>query len=123
MAVATANRKMRRARRHRRVRAKVKGTAERPRAAVFRTAKHIRVQLIDDMAQVTLVGVSDEAIGTRAKKGESKQMAKARAVGRELAKRAKEAGIERVVFDRGGFAYHGRVKALADEARESGLSF
>ena len=123
MVFTTTTNKERRMRRHRRVRAKIVGTAERPRLAVFRSAKHITTQLIDDASGTTLVAASDTHVNVRSGKDESKSMATARAVGRELAKRAGAAGIMNVVFDRGGFAYHGRVKALAEAAREEGLRF
>lgn len=104
--------------RHRRVRKKVVGTAERPRLAVFRSNRHIYAQLIDDFAGRTLVAASTlkDANG-----GDPK--AKAKAVGTALAQRAKEAGVTRVAFDRGGFKYHGRVQAVAEGAREGGLEF
>jgi large subunit ribosomal protein L18 len=106
--------------RHRRVRRKVSGTAERPRLAVFRSLAHIYGQLIDDVAGCTLVAVSDldSEIRGNGTKGE-----RARAVGKALADRAKAKGIEQAVFDRGGFLYHGRVKDLAEGAREGGLRF
>ena len=102
--------------RHRRVRKKVLGTAERPRLAVYRSNRHIYAQLIDDFAGATLLSASTvkEANG-----GDPK--ARAKAVGTEIATKAKKAGIERVVFDRGGFRYHGRVQAVAEGAREGGL--
>ena len=104
-------------RRHKRIRAKVSGTKETPRLAVFRSAKHINAQLIDDESGVTLAASSD----TATKKGT--KLARAKATGLDLAKKAKEKGISRAVFDRGGFLYAGRVKALADAAREGGLQF
>lgn len=93
------------------------GTADRPRLAVFRSAKHINAQLIDDEKGTTLAQASDNDV--KAKGG----IKVAEAVGAEIAKRAKKAGIEQVVFDRGGFAYHGRIKALAEAARSGGLNF
>jgi large subunit ribosomal protein L18 len=105
-----------RVRRHRRVRKRIHGTAERPRLAVYRSNKHIYVQLIDDLSARTLAAASD----AEAKAGGDKS-AKAKAVGQLIAERAKQAGIEQVVFDRGGRLYHGRVAALADGAREGGL--
>jgi large subunit ribosomal protein L18 len=104
-------------RRHGRVRRKVSGTAERPRLAVFRSNRHIYAQLIDDLQARTLASASDAEI-----KADGDKTARAKAVGELLAKRAKEAGIDRVVFDRGGRLYHGRVKAVAEGAREGGLS-
>ena len=108
-----------RERRHRRVRGKVQGTAERPRLAVFRSNRGISAQLVDDVAARTLASASWLAL--RDFKGN--KTAQATEVGRLLARNAKQAGIERVVFDRGGYLYHGRVKALADGAREGGLDF
>ena len=105
-----------RARRHHRVRAKVAGTAARPRLVVFRSDKHIYAQIVDDAAQRTLMSVTDS--GLKGKKSE-----KSTAVGRLVAEKAKAAGITRVVFDRAGYRYHGRVKAVADGAREGGLEF
>jgi large subunit ribosomal protein L18 len=105
-----------RVRRHVRVRHKVSGTAERPRLAVYRSNRHIYAQLIDDVAGRTLVSASD-ADGESGGKTDA-----AKAVGATIAKRAKEAGITTVVFDRGGRLYHGRVAALAEAAREGGLS-
>jgi len=108
-----------RERRHRRVRAKVTGTAERPRLVVFRSNRGIEAQLVDDLEGRTLTGAS----WLQLKSGKGNKTDQAAAVGKELAKRAKDAGIETVVFDRGGYLYHGRVKALADAAREGGLRF
>jgi large subunit ribosomal protein L18 len=105
-----------RARRHIRVRAKVQGTAERPRLVVFRSLKHVSVQLVDDVKHHTLMTVTDA--GLTGKKSE-----KSVEVGKLVASKAKEAGITKVVFDRGGYQYHGRVKAVADGAREGGLEF
>ena len=107
-------------RRHRRVRAKVKGTKECPRFSVFRSNQHISVQLIDDNKRQTLVGFDDLKI--KNKKGLTK-MQLAKEVGRLIAKKALEKKIKKVVFDRGGYKYHGRVKAMAEGAREGGLSF
>ena len=104
-----------RLRRHTRVRKKVAGNPTRPRLAVFRSNKHIYVQLIDDVAAVTLVAASDAEV-----KGDGKT-ARAKAVGELIASRAKEAGVDAAVFDRGGRLYHGRVAALAEGAREGGL--
>ena len=107
----------RRLRRRRRVRAKIRGTAERPRVSVFRSNRGIFTQLIDDDAGRTLAAVS----WTEADLRKLPPMDQARRVGAVLAERAKAAGIERAVFDRGGYKYHGRVKALAEGARETGL--
>ena len=109
-----------RQRRHRRVRAKVRGSAERPRLVVFRSNRGIEAQLIDDVAGKTLAAAS----WLHVKKSFSGNKAQqAGEVGKLLAQNAKKAGVERAVFDRGGYLYHGRVKALADGAREGGLSF
>ncbi len=102
-------------RRHRRVRKKVVGTSERPRLAVYRSNRHIYAQLIDDFAGRTLAAASTSA----GAKGDP--TARAKAVGKDLADKAKAAGITQVTFDRGGFKYHGRVQAVADGAREGGL--
>jgi len=109
-----------RARRHRRVRGKVSGTAERPRLTVFRSNRGIEAQLVDDVAGKTLASASHLAL-PKSFKGDKSQQAEA--VGKALAAAAKKAGVEACVFDRGGYLYHGRVKALADGAREGGLEF
>ena len=107
---------------HARVRAKVSGTAERPRLNVYRSLNHIYTQLIDDLNGVTLASASSFG-----KKSEEKayggNIAAAIEVGKLIAQRAQEKGIKKIVFDRGGYLYHGRVKALADAAREAGLDF
>jgi large subunit ribosomal protein L18 len=108
-----------RLRRRRRVRAKVNGTAERPRLSVFRSNRGIQAQVIDDVAGHTLAAVN----WTEDDLKSLKSMDQAKRAGELLAERAKAAGVEAVVFDRGGYRYHGRVKALADGARESGLTF
>ena len=108
-------------RRHLRVRKKVTGTAERPRLAVFRSLKHIYAQLVDDDRGVTLMGVADGSEGITVD-GKGK-VARGKAVGKLLAEKAKAAGVTRVVFDRAGYRYHGRVQAVADGAREGGLEF
>jgi large subunit ribosomal protein L18 len=110
-----------RARRHLRVRKKVAGTEARPRLVVFRSLKHIYAQLVNDDRGVTLLGVSDHSEGVNPD-GAGK-IGRAKGVGKALAEKAKAAGITRVVFDRGGYRYHGRVKAVADGAREGGLEF
>jgi large subunit ribosomal protein L18 len=109
-----------RARRHRRVRGKVAGTAERPRLAVFRSNRGIEAQLVDDEAGRTVAAASWIGLPKSFKGDKSAQ---ATEVGKLLAENAKKAGVEAVVFDRGGYLYHGRVKALADGAREGGLQF
>jgi large subunit ribosomal protein L18 len=108
-----------RLKRRRRVRAKVRGTAERPRISVFRSNKGISAQLINDDAGVTLVAVNWTEAAFRDASGAEQ----AKQVGQALAERAKAAGVEAAVFDRGGYQYHGRVQALADGAREGGLTF
>ena len=108
-------------RRHLRIRKRVMGTPERPRLAVFRSLSHIYAQVIDDVAGTTLAAASDLEADLRKADGKKAEVAKQ--VGTLVAQRAKDAGISQVVFDRGGFIYHGRVKALADGAREAGLSF
>jgi large subunit ribosomal protein L18 len=108
-------------RRHLRVRQKVAGTAERPRLVVFRSLKHIYAQLVDDARGVTLLGVADTSEGIQVE-GTGKAV-RGKAVGKLLAEKAKAAGVTRVVFDRAGYRYHGRVQAVADGAREGGLEF
>jgi large subunit ribosomal protein L18 len=108
-----------RLRRRRRVRAKVRGTAERPRLSVFRSNRGIQAQVIDDVTGHTLAAVN----WTEDDLKSLKSMDQAKRAGELLGERAKAAGVETVVFDRGGYRYHGRVKALADGARESGLTF
>jgi large subunit ribosomal protein L18 len=110
-----------RQRRHRRVRKKVSGTAERPRLAVFRSNKHIYAQVIDDVAGRTIAAASTEDESLKGDSGGNVDAATK--VGSLVATRAKAAGVEKVVFDRGGFRYHGRVAALADAARAGGLEF
>jgi large subunit ribosomal protein L18 len=118
--MSTLTKRQARERRHRRVRGKVAGTAKRPRLTVFRSNRGIFAQLIDDQAGRTLASAS--WLGSMKGSGGPKTEQAAR-VGRALAQAAREAGIERCVFDRGGYLYHGRVKALADGAREGGLKF
>ena len=110
-------REQQRYRRHLRVRKKVQGTAERPRLVVFRSLKHITAQLVDDVARRTLATATSTDILTGKKTDKSTE------VGKRIAEKAKAAGITKVVFDRGGYKYHGRVKAVADGAREGGLEF
>lgn len=118
-----AEKELLRKKRHRRVRAKVSGTAERPRLNVSRSIQHIYAQLIDDQTGHTLVAASslDPDLRKESKTGGNIEAAKA--VGKLIAERGKTKGIESVVFDRGGYKYHGRVQALADAAREGGLTF
>ncbi len=110
-----------RKRRKQRIRKKVNGTAQRPRLSVFRSARHIYAQVIDDAQGRTLAAAStrDKALGTV----EGKKLDAAKAVGAAVAKACLDKGVEKVVFDRNGFMYHGRVRALADAAREAGLRF
>src|SRR5690348_156496 len=107
----------RRYRRHLRVRKKVAGSTERPRLVIYRSLKHIYAQIVDDSTGRTLAAASDLNIA------EGKKAERSTEVGKQLASRAKEAGITQVVFDRAGYRYHGRVKAVADGAREGGLEF
>jgi large subunit ribosomal protein L18 len=111
-------------RRHLRIRKKVQGTAERPRLAVYRSLNHIYVQLVDDLAGRTILTFSSGDKDLKSSlEGTKGKIAKSKAVGKRVAELAKERGIERVCFDRGGYLYHGRVKAVADGAREGGLNF
>ena len=105
---------------HKRIRARVKGTEERPRLSVFRSNQHIYAQIIDDEKRITLCSASDMV--AKKSKGNTKTDA-AKSVGLEIAKKAKEKKVEFAVFDRGGFRYHGRIKAVAEGAREGGLKF
>jgi large subunit ribosomal protein L18 len=122
MSFSTKDKQTGRARRHHRVRRKVSGTAERPRLAVFRSNKHITAQVIDDKTGRTVAAASTVEKDLRARGGTGNKDA-ATAVGRLVAERAKAAGVARVVFDRGGFLFHGRVAAVANAAREAGLEF
>jgi large subunit ribosomal protein L18 len=106
---------------HQRIRQKLHGTAERPRLAVFRSIKHIYAQVIDDRQGRTVAAASSLEKGSQAASGGN--LAGAKEVGKLVAERAREKGVKQVVFDRGGYLYHGRVKALADAAREAGLEF
>ena len=116
-------RKEEQSKRHRRLRVKVAGTAERPRLAIFRSQQHIYAQVIDDVAQRTLAAASSIELVKGGKVAKGCNVEAAGAVGEEIAKRALEKGIKSVVYDRGGFLYHGRVAMLADKARETGLEF
>jgi large subunit ribosomal protein L18 len=107
---------------HKRIRKKVLGTAERPRLNVYRSLNNIYVQVIDDLKGVTLVS-ANSAEGKKESRTTGGNLAAAKAVGKAIAERAKAQGISKIVFDRGGYIYHGRVKALADAAREAGLQF
>jgi large subunit ribosomal protein L18 len=112
---------------HERIRNRILGTPERPRLNVYRSLNHIYAQLIDDRGGVTLVSANSleaaEGAPNKGKKATGGNVATAKAVGKKIAERAKEKGFQKVVFDRGGYLYHGRVKALADAAREGGLQF
>jgi large subunit ribosomal protein L18 len=121
MSFSTKKKQQARQRRHHRVRKHVRGTAERPRLAVFRSNKHIVVQIIDDLNGRTLAAAS--TLEKDLKGGATGNKAAATAIGRLVAERAKAAGVTQVVFDRGGNLYHGRVAAVADAAREAGLEF
>ena len=112
------DKKVNRTRRHKRVRVHVAGTQERPRLAVFRSLNHLYAQVIDDSASRTVAAASTVSL-----KAKGNGMTQAAEVGKEIAAKAKAAGVSSVVFDRGGFLYHGRIKALADAAREAGLEF
>jgi large subunit ribosomal protein L18 len=116
-----ASRSAARQKRHERIRLHLSGSPERPRLAVFRSLNHISVQVIDDTTGKTLAAAS--SLEKEVKVGAKTKTDEARVVGRLVAERAKSAGIEQVVFDRAGFRYHGRIKSLADAARESGLQF
>jgi large subunit ribosomal protein L18 len=108
-----------RKKRHRSIRKRIEGNPERPRLSVFRSTRHIYAQVIDDLSQKTLVSTSD----VDAEKGAGKKKDRAKQVGTAIAKKCLEKGIDKVVFDRAGYKYHGRVSALADGAREAGLKF
>ena len=112
---------------HDRIRKKLQGTSERPRLNVYRSLNHIYVQVIDDLSGKTLVSAStaegSKAEGKKQERPSGGNVASAKAVGKAIAERAKAKGVTKVVFDRGGYIYHGRVKALADAAREAGLRF
>lgn len=115
--------KIARKRRHRRIRTRISGTAERPRLNVFRSLDHIYAQVIDDVAGQTLASASTVDKTLRSELAGKPKKKQAEMVGKAIAERAKEAGISQVLFDRGGYLYHGRIKALADGAREGGLDF
>ena len=106
-----------RVKRHQNIRHKVSGTSERPRLSVYRTLKHLYVQLIDDTAQKTLIGLSDKGLTA-----ETKGLERAQALGSELALRAKQMKITSVVFDRGGWRYHGQIKQIAETLRQNGIT-
>ena len=112
-----------RKRRQLRVRRKVQGTPERPRLVIFRSLKHIYAHLVDDTQGRVIMGLADSSEGVARAEGAKGKVGKGYAVGQALAAKAKEAGISKVVFDRAGYAYHGRVKAVAEGARKGGLEF
>jgi large subunit ribosomal protein L18 len=116
--IKRTDRKEGRLKRHRRVRVNVSGTSSRPRLAVYRSLNHLYAQVIDDGAHKTVAAASTVEL-----KAKGNGMAEAAQVGKQIADKAKAAGVKQVVFDRGGFLYHGRIKALADAAREAGLEF
>jgi large subunit ribosomal protein L18 len=111
-----------RKKRHRSLRKRIEGNAERPRLAVFRSTRHIYAQVIDDVQKKTLTAISDKVLAVEGEKKPDKK-ARAKRVGAAIAKQCLEKGIDKVVFDRAGYKYHGRVSALADGAREAGLKF
>ena len=119
------SRALQRKRRHHRVRNKIEGSAARPRLVVFRSLRNMEGQIVDDSIGQTLVGLStlDASLRDFSPEGQNKRVEQAFAAGKALAEKAKSQGIEAVVFDRGGYKYHGRVKAFADGAREGGLEF
>jgi large subunit ribosomal protein L18 len=121
--ITKADKNKARKRRHFRVRKKIQGTAARPRLNVFRSSKHIYAQVIDDVKGVTLVSASTVDPELRGQVSHGGNISAAQQVGELVAKRALEKGIKEVVFDRGGYLYHGRIQALADAAREAGLEF
>ncbi|HJT77473.1 MAG TPA: 50S ribosomal protein L18 [Gemmataceae bacterium] len=121
MSVSSKDKQQARQRRHRRVRKHVRGTSERPRLAVHRSNKHITAQVIDDVAGRTVAAASTVEADLRGGPGSNKRAAAE--IGRRVAERARAAGVTRVVFDRGGFLYHGRIAAVAEAAREGGLEF
>ncbi|MDT8306979.1 MAG: 50S ribosomal protein L18 [Anaerolineae bacterium] len=119
----TAKSREARKRRQRRIRAQISGTAERPRLNVFRSLRHIYVQVIDDVSGHTLVAASTMEAALQPELDDKKKAEKAAVIGRVVGERALDVGIKQVVFDRGGYAYHGRIKAVADGARAAGLEF
>lgn len=121
--MATINRRAAREKRRRRIRSKINGSAQRPRLNVFRSNQHIYAQVIDDVRKHTLVAASTMDADLRPQLADNTKVEEAKLVGRLIAERAQAAGIKQVVFDRGGYLYHGRIKALADAAREAGLDF
>ncbi|NOU92895.1 50S ribosomal protein L18 [Paenibacillus sp. LMG 31456] len=121
--ITKADKNKARLKRHLRVRKKIQGTAERPRLNIFRSSKHMYAQLIDDVSGVTIASASTQDKDLKDGIGNGGNIEAARKVGSLIAERAKTTGVVKVVFDRGGYLYHGRVQALADAAREAGLEF
>ena len=120
---ATEPKRLARMKRQRRIRKRIKGTSGRPRLCVFRSAKHIYAQIIDDSSGLTLVSASSTEPDIRKQDDFDNKVALATFIGKQIGQRAQEKGIKQVVFDRNGFLYHGRVKAVSEGARESGLEF
>jgi len=121
--VASNTAKQKRVKRHKSLRKKVSGTPDRPRLCVFRSAKHIYVQVVDDTKDMTIVASSSQDKEMKDYSGYTGNIEAAKKVGELISKKAQSKGIKQVVFDRGGYLYHGRIKALADGAREAGLEF
>lgn len=121
--IKTKTRKEKAQKRHQKIRITLSGTSEAPRLAVYRSTKHIYAQLIDDVKGITIVSASSVDKDLKAKLGHGGNIESAKTVGEAIAKKALKKGVKDVVFDRGGFLYHGRVAALADAAREAGLNF
>ncbi|MCD6550589.1 50S ribosomal protein L18 [bacterium] len=121
--ISVKEKKEKRKKRHKKIRSRISGTAQIPRLCVFRSNRHIYCQLIDDQKGHTIASASDFEVKKASLKGLNKKVAVAYQVGKLIARKAKEKNIKKIVFDRGGFAYHGRVKAVADGAREGGLEF
>ena len=121
--IKSANRKVKVQKRHQSIRVKLSGTTETPRLAVYRSTKHIYAQLIDDVNGVTIVSASSVDKDLKEKLGHGGNIDAAKTVGEAIAKKALKKGVNDVVFDRGGFLYHGRIAALAEAAREAGLNF
>lgn len=117
------NRKLEAAKRHQRIRVKLSGTTERPRLAVYRSTKHIYAQIIDDVKCITIVSAGSVEKEIKEKIAHGGNVEASKTIGKLIAERAKKAGVSQVVFDRGGYLYHGRIAALADAAREAGLEF
>jgi large subunit ribosomal protein L18 len=120
---ATEKKRIARIKRQRRIRKHIQGTSGRPRLCVFRSARHIYAQIIDDSRGLTLVSASSTEAGIRQRETFESKVALAAFIGKQVGERAQEKGIKQVVFDRNGFLYHGRVKAVSEGARESGLEF